>query len=62
VAAAATQAALAATAAAAVFEQEVANAAAAIKQVATKTAHDLALNADAKAVEVALEARGPTRF
>jgi hypothetical protein len=62
VASAATQAALAAAAAAAVFEREVTNAAAAIKRVATTTAHDLAINADAKAVEVALAARGPGRY
>ncbi|MDQ1483287.1 MAG: hypothetical protein QOF35_1363, partial [Actinomycetota bacterium] len=62
VASAATQAALAAAAAAAVFEREVANAAAAVKLVATTTARDLALNSDAKAVEVAQAARRPGRF
>jgi trimeric autotransporter adhesin len=62
VAAAATQAALAAAAAAAAFEREVTNAAAAVKRVATTTARDLALNTDAKAVEVAQAARGPIRF
>jgi hypothetical protein len=36
-----------------VFEREVANAAAAVKRVATTTARDLALKTDAKAVEVA---------
>jgi len=40
----------------------VTNAAAAVKRVATTTARDLALNTDAKAVEVALAARGPSRF
>ena len=62
VASAATQAALAAAAAAAAFEREVTNAAAAVKRVATTTAHDLALNADAKAVEVAQAAIGPSRL
>jgi hypothetical protein len=62
VASAATEAALAAAAAAAAFEKEVANAAAAVKRVAITTAHDLALNADAKAVEVAQAAIGPRRF
>ena len=62
VASAATQAALAAAAAAAAFEREVTNAAAAVKRVATTTARDLALNTDAKAVEVAQAARGPSRF
>lgn len=62
VAAAATQAAHAATAAAASFEREVSNAAAAVKRLATTTARDLALNSDAKAVEIALAAHGPTQF
>ena len=62
VASAATQAALAASAAAAAFEREVTNAAAAVQRVAITTARDLALNTDAKAVEVALAARGPSRF
>jgi hypothetical protein len=62
VASAATQAALAAAAAAAVFEREVTNAAAAVKRAATTTARDLALNTDAKAVEVAQAAIGPSRF
>ena len=62
VASAATQAAHAATAAAASFEREVSNAAAAVKRLATTTARDLALNTDAKAVEIALAARGPTQF
>ncbi len=62
VASAATQAALAAAAAAAAFEREVTNAAAAVKLVAITTARDLALDSDAKAVEVALAARGPVRF
>ena len=62
VASAATQAALAASAAAAAFEREVMNAAAAVQRVAATTARDLALNTDAKAVEVALAARGPSRF
>src|SRR5664280_2644600 len=54
--------ALAAAAAAAAFEKEVTNAAAAVKREATTTAHDLALNTDAKAVEVAQAAIGPSRF
>ena len=62
VASAATQAALAAAAAAAAFEREVTNAAAAVKWEASTTARDLALNTDAKAVEVAQAARGPSRF
>jgi hypothetical protein len=57
VARAAAQAALAAATAAAVFEQEVANAAAAVRVIATTAARDLAVETDAKAVEVALDAR-----
>jgi len=62
VASAATQAARAAAAAAAVFEREVASAAEAVKLVATTTARELALDSDAKAVEIALAARRPSRF
>ena len=62
VASAATQATLTASAAASAFEREVTNAAAAVHRVATTAARDLALNTDAKAVEVALAARGPSRF
>src|SRR5450756_1206933 len=62
VASAATQAAMAASAAAAAFEREVTNAAAVVQRVATTTARDLALNTDAKAVEVAQAASGPSRL
>jgi hypothetical protein len=61
VATAAAQAALAAATAAAAFEQEVANAAAAIRLIATTAARDLAVEADARAVEVALDARQSRR-
>jgi hypothetical protein len=61
VARAAAQAALAAATAAAAFEQEVANAAAAVRVIATTAARDLAAETDAKAVEVALQAREARR-
>jgi hypothetical protein len=62
VAAAAAHAALAAAAAAAVFEREVADAASAVRAIATNTARDLAVDTDAKAVEVALAARRSNRL
>jgi hypothetical protein len=61
VASAAAQAAFTAAAAAAAFEQEVANAAAAVRMIATAAARDLAVETDAKAVEVALDARKSRR-
>ncbi len=55
------RAALAAATAAAAFEEEVASAAAAVRLIATTAARDLALETDAKAVEVALDARRSRR-
>jgi len=61
VARAAARAALAAATAASAFEEEVANAAAAVRAIATTAARDLAVETDAKAVEVALDARKSRR-
>jgi hypothetical protein len=62
VATAAVQAAIAAAAAAAAFERERAIGAAAVRTVATVTARDLAVTTDARAVGVALAARGPSSW
>jgi hypothetical protein len=57
VAAAAARTALATAAAASAFEREVAQAASGVRMIATSTARDLAVDTDARAVEVALAAR-----
>jgi len=55
------EAALTAASAALALEQEVANAAAAVRLIATAAARDLAAETDAKAAEVALVARTSQR-
>lgn len=57
VAAAAVRTALATAEAASAFEREVAQAASGVRMIATSTARDLAVDTDARAVEVALAAR-----